>query len=400
MVAGGRGAGVDLGAGGGRGADDGRGAGVELAVLDLAVLAEAGLYDPAAPTAADRRELLEFLMEQGCTVEEMVKAEARGRLFALAGDRILRPDRDRHSLAEVADRLSVDVEVVQRLWRALGWPERGITAPVASPSDVEALRVCLEGLLRFGETTMLGLARAYGTAMERIAHAEVAATRGLVADVSLSESGSEVVTARAWAGMVAGVPSLAVLLDVVHRHHLDATMRQFEEASPDDLAGQRLVRVGVGFVDLSGFTALSQTVDPETLSTWITRLEDRTYEIVQDRDGRVVKFIGDAAMFVATRADAVTDIATTIVCGTRESSEISARGGVAFGDVVAQDGDYFGPAVNLAARLVAVAEPGVVLASGDLADRLTPDAWRIQAQGSRTLRGYADPVPAYSVEPL
>ena len=42
-----------------------------------------------------------------------------------------------------------------------------------------------------------------------------------------------------------------------------------------------------------------------------------------------------------------------------------------FGDLVAQDGDYYGREVNLAARIVAVAEPGQVLATAAVADAIS-----------------------------
>ena len=52
--------------------------------MDEGAWIEAGLYDPAAIEAAERLELLTFLTEQGCSLEEMVAAHGKGRLFALA----------------------------------------------------------------------------------------------------------------------------------------------------------------------------------------------------------------------------------------------------------------------------------------------------------------------------
>ena len=66
--------------------------------MDEGAWIEAGLYDPAAVGAHERLELLAFLTEQGCSVEEMVAAHGKGRLFALAGDRLIRPDRDRYEV--------------------------------------------------------------------------------------------------------------------------------------------------------------------------------------------------------------------------------------------------------------------------------------------------------------
>jgi hypothetical protein len=80
--------------------------------VDWDALVAAGLYDPTAGNAADRRALLEFLVEEGCTLDEMVAADARGRLFGLAGDRKIRPGRDTYSLREVAERTGADLDLV------------------------------------------------------------------------------------------------------------------------------------------------------------------------------------------------------------------------------------------------------------------------------------------------
>ena len=108
--------------------------------MDLTAYEAAGLYDPDDPAAVERAELLAFLDEQGCTLDEMIAANANGRLFALAGDRVIRPQRNAHTLAEVADLLGVDEQAVRRAWRAYGLPLRDSAEKIASPDDVEALR--------------------------------------------------------------------------------------------------------------------------------------------------------------------------------------------------------------------------------------------------------------------
>jgi len=368
--------------------------------IDLEAMAELGLYDPDDPGAADRRNLLEWLVSQGTTLDEMLQAQQRGRLFALGGDRILRPGRDAFTLGQVAKQLKADPDLVHRAWRALGLPDQGMDTPVASADDVGALRVCLNMAAGMGEQTMLSMARSYGAAMSTVSHAEVAATRDVNADVSLELTGSEVVTGRAWARAVSAVPDIGRLLDVLHRHHLEASMRQYEQVDPEDGGGWGQLRMAVGFVDLCGFTGLSQALDSQTLSAWLTRMEEVTYEVVSSHGGRVVKFIGDAAMFAAPRPADVAAIADVLVCGSKMKGEVVVRGGVAFGPVLAQDGDYFGQPVNLAARLVAVAEPGVVLASQELVARLNPGEWRCDAREPAVFRGFPDPVVAYDISRL
>jgi class 3 adenylate cyclase len=113
---------------------------------------------------------------------------------------------------------------------------------------------------------------------------------------------------------------------------------------------------------------------------------------VHEHGGRVVKFIGDAVMFVTPRADAAVDVARRLVANDAHP----VRAGLSYGLMLAQDGDYFGPPVNLAARLAAVAEPGQVLVSHDVAERLT-DTYETTKLPPQTLRGIADPVTPYAV---
>ena len=63
--------------------------------------------------------------------------------------------------------------------------------------------------------------------------------------------------------------------------------------------------------------------------------------------------------------------------------------------MLAIGGDYFGNAVNLAARLVAAAAPGQILAASDVRDEL-PD-WPAIPQDPLTLKGFESPVTAYDL---
>ncbi len=79
----------------------------------------------------------------------------------------------------------------------------------------------------------------------------------------------------------------------------------------------------------------------------------------------------------------------------RAKPDLQVRAGLAYGTVLAINGDYFGNPVNLAARLVAAAEPGQILAAPDLHEKLP--AWPAVAHGPLTLKGFDDPVPAFDL---
>lgn len=358
--------------------------------MDASAWQQAGLYDPAAPNAADRLALLEFLAEQGCDLQEMVEAEARDRLFALAGDRIFRPTRPRYDQTQAAALLGTDPETVSRAWRALGLPAPA--EPVLGEQDIEALRTWLLVRDLLGADAATALARVLGSGLARLAEATAATMRGAVGHtMDRARSGSEAVTARAFAEASRLVPQIGNVLDAVHRHHLEAARRHFELVAPTPDS----VRCGVGFADLSGFTSMSQAMPMRELSVLLTAFEDAASDTVQDAGGRIVKFLGDAVMFVAPTAPVTAEIACALVNHPKAAhAALEVRAGIAFGDLLAQDGDYFGPPVNLAARLVALAGPGEVLAAPGVVP-LLGGGIGASARESQVLRGIAEPVTPY-----
>ena len=361
--------------------------------VDLEALTAAGLYDADAADADERRALLEFLTEQGCTVEEMTSAHQRGRLFALAGDRIVRPGRDEHTLADVADRLDMPIDEVRAAWRAFGLVDLGADSPVASTDDVEMLRVLRDMGSVLGFDAVLGLARVMGSAMARIGDATSTVVRGRMPAMSVAVSGSELTTARSFAGVASIVPRVGVALDTLYRHHLENARMHFERTESWDVVGEGGIRVGVGFADLCGFTGMTEQLSMDGLTQLLTRFEEVASDVVQDHGARVVKFLGDAVMFVTPDPVSAVAAADDLVTAA-EQRGLQARAGVSSGTVLALDGDYFGPVVNLASRLVGVAEPGDVLASYDVVERIG-DRRDVTSLGPQQIRGFTELVEIY-----
>ena len=358
--------------------------------MDVEAWVAAGLYDAEAPEAAERLELLGFLVDVGCTIEEMVAANSRGRLFALAGDRVIRPGRDVFTLAEVAEQIGCPVEDVRAAWRAFGLVLAEPELPVASVADVDMLRTAIGMTAFLGREATLGLARVMGSSMARVGDAASTSVRGQMPSMSVAVSGSELETARAFAGIAGAVPALGRVLDTLFRHHLENARMHFERTDSWDVVGEGGIRVGVGFTDLCGFTGLTQQLSMDNLSQLLSRFEEVASDVVNDHGGRLVKFIGDAVMFVAVDAPTAVTIADALVEAARERG-LTARGGVTVGTALALDGDYFGPIVNLAARLVALADPGTVLVSDEVAERVA--ATRVSVPlGPQQIRGFDHPV--------
>ena len=149
-------------------------------------------------------------------------------------------------------------------------------------------------------------------------------------------------------------------------------------------------------MDLSGFTALTQVLTLAELSALLNEFSTTMTDVVHADCGRVVKFIGDAMMWVSSTPELLVQTATDLVDHprTREAG-LQVRAGLGYGAVLAINGDYFGNAVNLAARFVSAASPGQILATSDVRDAL-PD-WPATPQDPLTLKGFDEPVTAYDM---
>jgi adenylate cyclase len=122
----------------------------------------------------------------------------------------------------------------------------------------------------------------------------------------------------------------------------------------------------VGFADMVGFTMLSQQLSEEELAALVSRFEDVAHDTVTARGGRVVKMIGDEVMFVTETATDAARIALALAEAYADDELLSdVRVALAVGPVLVQDGDFYGPVVNLASRAAGIAAPGSVLVSDE-----------------------------------
>src|SRR6185312_7002989 len=174
----------------------------------------------------------------------------------------------------------------------------------------------------------------------------------------------------------------------VHRHHLISARTHFEGVLRDATAN---VVCGVGFADLSGFTALTQMLTPDELSMLLNEFIATVSEVVHADGGRIVKFIGDEVMWVSSTPERLGKAAVDLVNHPKAvEAGLDVRAGLGYGQSLALNGDYFGTTVNLAARLVGAAKPRQILASQAVRDEL-PD-WPATACDPLTLKGFDAPV--------
>lgn len=353
----------------------------------------AGLYDPSAPNAAERLELLAWFESRGVTIEQMQAANARGQLLFVASMLMLRPG-PYLTQQQLAERLGVPPELVEAFRVAFALPPVAPDAPWCNEAEAEMFQAVASGVGLFGETGMQRLSRVLGSSVSRIA--EAMASTNVERLRSITTSGAtelEIAKANLVAIETAGAPARIItgLLTI----HLQLAAARLREGRSD--LREETVRCCVGFVDLAGSTTLSRTLSSRELADMVDRFEEVAHRIATNRRGRVVKFIGDEVMFVTTDADSACEIALELVEAFAGDALLRPRGGIAAGQVLDRCGDYYGPSVNLAARLGELAVPHEVLVTAELASQIASDRLRCEPAGRRTLRGFDEPVSLMTV---
>jgi class 3 adenylate cyclase len=357
-------------------------------VVDFDALEAAGITN-----ARNRAGVIEYLDRLGFTVDEMVEAERRGRLFGLAGDVLQWSGRPTYTIRTAADALGVSAEEVAHAWALLGLTVAGPDLPALSQADVDGLATWFRMKALLGDDSAFGFLRVLGAAMARLAEAESAMVRAQTPDIQIRHTNDELATAQAYRATAEFIPRIGALVDAVHRHHMISARTHFERVIRDSSAG---VVCGVGFADLSGFTALTRTLRPAQLSTMLNEFAATVSEVVHADGGRIVKFIGDEVMWVTSTPESLANAADHLVNHPKACEEgLEVRAGLGYGQALAINGDYYGTTVNLASRLVAAARPSQILASAALRDAL-PD-WAATVQDPLTLKGFDAPVTAYEL---
>lgn len=151
------------------------------------------------------------------------------------------------------------------------------------------------------------------------------------------------------------------------------------------------------FADACDSTGLYGRVGDARALALLGELIERLQETVRARGGEVVRSKGDDVLCVFDDVDAALDAACDMLELT-DAGEIAIHIGVHWGEYVPARGDIFGDAVNLAARLLALATPGELMASEQFYERLSPEQGTLLRRiGSETLKGKDEPVTLYSL---
>ncbi|OBK41980.1 cyclase [Mycobacterium sp. 1245111.1] len=336
---------------------------------------------------AERAELIEWLFEQGITAEEI---EATSAPLLLATRRVIGDDGTYVSTREIADEYGIDLDLLQRVQRAIG------LARVDDPDAAVHMRADVEAAAHVRHFSELGLDTENLLLVTRVlaeglSHA--AEVMRYTAMAAVIEPGTtELQVAKRSHALVSRIapllgPWIEEMLLMQLRNMMETeAVTASERAAGAPLPGAR--HVAVAFADLVGFTRLGEEVPAEELGLLANRLAGLARDVATP-PVRFIKTIGDAVMFVCTEPAPLLDAVLKLVDMTDSDNDFpSLRAGIASGSAVSRVGDWFGSPVNMASRVTSVSRPGAVLASESVRDELGDDSgfsWSFA--GARRLKG-------------
>jgi adenylate cyclase len=309
------------------------------------------------------------------------------------------------TFAELVEELGMPLEFARRAF-AIGYQ-------LPLPEDDHELREDEAELLRLGAMLfhMMGgdidvamaSARPFGNNIRRLAEGQMNWFRTYVEDRMLAE-GKSIHEVMALGGQMGSsmlsVADRAVVL--MYRRQLERygiadsvlnTEMALAQAGEKPHQGPRSLTLA--FVDLSGFTSLTQALGDEAAADAAARLAELAFESTARVDGSIVKLAGDGVMLKFADPSDGLGCCLDLVGSSTLADLPSMHAGLAYGPVVERDGDCFGNTVNLAARISGHAEPGEVLVSGPLREAVDPTRFVWDELGAVTLKGVNEPEPLF-----
>jgi len=349
-----------------------------------------------------RIRIAEAFADSGLAVEDLGRLISEGHvtfpnLEAVFGEPIAVSDT---TLRQFAERVDRDPDLLRRVYAQLGLPQ---------PRDEDQLRTDdLEFLHQFlqvfdardvglGDDFLLRAARLSGDSMGHFVEAINTLMREeLLPALVRSSTGPPQMRGGgpfAIAGPLTGWLIRRHLETVIESNIVNNIEREMEETG---IGRRRDVHPpAIGFLDLSGFTALTQAHGDDQAAKLAVRLYDLVQETATARGGRAVKFLGDGVMLHFREPSDAVAAALDLVDAIPDAGLPQARVGITAGAVVFRDGDYFGSAVNIAARMTDYARPGEVLVSETVAELGATAVSAFEDLGVVQLKGLRDRVRVF-----
>jgi adenylate cyclase len=374
---------------------------VPCTVEQVARLAELGLVERVGErfpsSAVHNVRLMRAFAEAGIPVEDVARGVAAGELSFPLGLFLPEPSRRPTTYEELAARVGRPAGLLRRLHRELG---------LASPDDrlreedAQILALLVTRLDLADEEELSRFARLYGGTLQRLIGAGLQffdrAVRQRVAAFDLRNDEKDRLVYERAGRFTELVSALVPWLQRRHREH---AVLEYLVAVTERFIDERGIAPGqlrrppaIAFLDLTGFTALAEERGDEAAAELAASLAGVVHEAVRELRGRAVKWLGDGVMFYFADPRDASASGLDLVERAERATSVPARMGINAGAVIAQEGDYFGRTVNVAARIADYARPREVLVSEDARQSAGSLDVAFELVGDVPLKGLSRPV--------
>ena len=365
-----------------------------------------GPRDEGAPfTLADihRVRLMQAFEEAGIDLDVIARGVAAGKLsYDNLGLLLPEPAAFSKSYEEVAQETGRSPELIRRLLSEFGLAQSDPETRLRD-DDVPVLLEFLTVWAQADDNDLARLARAYGQNIRRVVASDLEiASSSLFARLRRGVPDEQMQHAARDLGLrvMALGERLMVWLRRRHLKHevLSITVQGTEEFLQQlgEMPEERRRPPAIAFLDLTGYTALTEERGDEAGAELAVRLAALVSQAAQPHGGHPVKWLGDGVMFYFPEPAAAVVTGLDLVERTPAAVDVRARAGVNAGPVIFRDGDYFGRTVNVAARIADYARPGEVLVSDEVKEQWRGKGVRFEPIGPVSLKGLKEEITLYT----
>jgi adenylate cyclase len=315
--------------------------------------------------------LMAAFEESGISLEDVARGVAGGELSFPLGLFLPEPVGLPETYERLAGRLGRSPELLRRLSAQLGLPPPADDRVRAE--DAEILSLLVTRLDLADDDELSRFARLYGGTVQRLVGSGLQffdrTVRQRVATFELSNEEKDSLVYEKAAGYTELVQGIVPWLQRRHREH---AVLEYLVSVTEGFMEERGITPpqpkeppAIAFLDLTGYTALAEERGDEAAAELAADLASVVQETTRTHGGRPVKWLGDGVMFHFSDSANAILTGLDLVEQTERAISVPARIGINAGAVIAQEGDYFGRTVNIAARIADYAKPHEVLVSED-----------------------------------
>jgi adenylate cyclase len=373
-------------------------------LVDLGILVPRDEDGPFSPQDVHRVRLMGAFDDAGIGLDLIAKGIAKGKLsYENLGLYLPEPE----ALAETAEELGAEFgrspELVTRLLREFGLapPDSGGRLRA---DEVLILRELLDVWAPADDDVLARLARAYGQNIRKVVASDLELAGATIFTRLREElSDEEMPKAAGKTGMRLMGLGERLMIWLRGRHLEHEVIAVTVQTTEDYLRGLGISlgraprSPAIAFLDLTGYTALTEERGDEAGADLADRLSMLVHEAAQPHGGNPVKWLGDGVMFYFADPSSAVLTGLDLVEQTPAAVDVRARVGINAGNVVFREGDYFGRTVNVASRIADYARPGEVLVSGEVKERFGGDGVRFAEIGPVALKGLREELTLYAV---